>query len=284
MGIEKHSKLNSLQRDLPEGFLASSAWLKKKNYSDQLLKKYRDAGWLESPARGVYRRPGPPLKWQHVVASLQNLLALPVHVGGLTALEIQGYGHFVRMSGVMTIHLYSLVRLPSWLAKLPLQDKFVVHRERLFDEEEPGLADAGINVVRDASAHATPLRAGLRQIVWGEYDRPITYSTAERAMLELLDEVPQRQSVEHAALLMQGLADLSSRRVLALLAVCRSIKAKRLFLALASRHRHHWVAPVAEAVDRGEVELGKGKRSLVSGGKLHPKYLITLPEESDVQG
>ncbi|MDP2238715.1 MAG: type IV toxin-antitoxin system AbiEi family antitoxin domain-containing protein [Burkholderiales bacterium] len=284
MSIAKHSKLNSLQRDLPEGFLASSAWLKKKNYSDQLLKKYRDAGWMESPARGVYRRPGPPLKWQHVVASLQNLLAFPVHVGGLTALEIQGYGHFVRMSGVMTIHLYSLVRLPSWLAKLPLQDKFVVHRERLFDEEEPEFADAGINVARDASAHATPLRAGLRQIVWGEYDRPITYSTAERAMLELLDEVPQRQSVEHAALLMQGLADLSSSQVLALLAVCRSIKAKRLFLALASRHRHHWVAPVVEAADRGEVELGKGKRSLVPGGKLHPKYLITLPEESDVRG
>lgn len=278
------SKLSRLQAELPAGLLATGEWLKARGYYRQLLSHYVSSGWLESPARGVYRRPGEPLKWQQVVVSLQSLLRLPVHVGGLTALEIQGYGHFVRMSGVMAIHLYSLAHLPSWLAKLPIQDGFVVHRERLFDEEEPGFAEADAHVARDAGAHAMPLRTGLTQIVWGEYDRPITYSTAERAMLELLDEVPQRQSIEHAALLMQGLADLSSRRVLGLLKVCRSIKAKRLFLALASRHGHHWVAPVVEAVDRGEVDLGKGKRSLVSGGKLHPKYLITLPEESDVRG
>jgi len=284
MAERNREKLNLLQQLLPEGLLVQAAWLRGHGYPSNLVAHYVKRGWLESPARGVYRRPGPPLKWQHVVASLQNLLAFPVHVGGLTALEIQGYGHFVRMSGVMTVHLYSLVPLPSWLVKLPLQDKFVVHRERLFDDEAPEPADASINVARDASAHATPLRAGLRRIVWGEYDWPITHSTAERAMLELLVEVPQRQSIEHAALLMQGLADLSSRRVLELLAVCRSIKTKRLFLALASRHRHHWVAPVVEAADRGEVALGKGKRSLVPGGKLHPKYLITLPEESDVRG
>ncbi len=278
------SKLSRLQAELPAGLLATGDWLKVRGYYRQLLSHYVSSGWLESPARGVYRRPGPPLKWQQVVASLQNLLRLPVHVGGLTALEIHGYGHFLRLSGVMEIHLYSLVHLPSWLSKLPLRDRFVVHRERLFNEEAPEPAEAGTPVAREAGAQAVPLRAGLRQIVWGEYDQPITYSTAERAMLELLDEVPQRESIEHAALLMQGLSDLSSRRVLELLAVCRSVKAKRLFLALASRHSHHWLAPVVEAVDRGEVELGKGKRSLVPGGSLHPKYLITMPEESDVRG
>jgi hypothetical protein len=61
------------------------------------------------------------------------------------------------------------------------------------------------------------------------------------------------------------------------------VKVKRLFLAFAARHAHQWVARVVEAADRGDVNLGKGKRSLVPGGKLHPKYLITLPEPSPVR-
>ncbi len=91
------SKLSRLQSELPAGLLATPDWLKARGYYRQLLSHYVGSGWLESPARGVYRRPGSPLKWQQVVASLQNLLKLPVHVGGLTALEVQGYGHFVRM-------------------------------------------------------------------------------------------------------------------------------------------------------------------------------------------
>src|SRR3990172_2197604 len=111
------SKLSRLQDALRPGLLATAAWLGKRGYYRQLLDHYVSAGWLESPAHGVYRRPGSPLKWQHVVGSLQNLLELPVHVGGLTALEMQGYGHFARMSGIMTVHLYTLATLPSWVTK-----------------------------------------------------------------------------------------------------------------------------------------------------------------------
>ena len=259
MGIEKTSKLNSIQRDLPEGLLATSSWLKKKGYSDQLLKKYKENRWLESPVRGVYRRPGPPLKWQHVVASLSKVLEAPPHVGGMSALELRGYAHFLK-SGPAEIHLYSREKLPGWLSKLPLEERFIEHRDTLF----PNALDA--------------LSQTLVAEPWGPWDWNIVYSTAERAILEVLDEVPQRESVEHASSLMEGLADLSSRRVLDLLRTCRSKKVKRLFLALASRHRHQWVPRVVEAAERGEVDIGKGKRVLTRGGKLDPKYLITLPD------
>ncbi len=285
MSLENRSKLNNLQRDLPEGMLASSFSLNKKSYSNQLLKKYRESGWLESPARGVYRRPGPPLKWQQVVASLCRLLDSTPHVGGLSALELRGYAHFLKPQGPGEIHLYSDTKLPGWVAKLPLRERLVAHRNRLFvpshaEVETIARENAAVYLVHTASVPDD----SLTHEVWGPWDWHLPYSTPERAMLELLAEVPQRESVEHAALLMQGLADLSSRRVLALLAACNSVKVKRLFLALASRHRHQWVARVVEAADRGEVDIGKGKRSLAPGGKLHPKYLITLPEESDVRG
>lgn len=267
---------------MPEGLLATAAWLRGKGYSDQLLKKYREAGWLVSPAHGVYRRPGPPLKWQHVVYSLGQMLDRPPHVGGLSALELRGYAHFLKPHGPSRIHLYCDAPLPGWVAKLKLQERFVEHRNRLFTQRLQVAAVLGQD--RTGETRTTDaLHGGLTSEPWGPWDWEVVYSTPEQAILEFLDEVPGNQSVEHADKLLAGLADLSSRRLLKLLSACRSVKVKRLFLALASRHSHTWVKSVVEAADRGEVDIGKGKRSLVPGGKLHPKYLITLPAESSVQ-
>ncbi len=263
LSVDEHfkSKLNDLQTSLAEGVLVSTSWLEARGYSRSLLAGYVKRGWLESPAHGVYRRPGPPLKWQHVVYSLGQMLSRPPHVGGLSALELRGYAHFLKPRGPGAIHLYCEKRLPGWVTKLQVREKFVEHRDYLF--------------ANDGDLVAEP---------WGPWDWELLYSTPEQAILEFLDEVPKRQSVEHADALVAGLSDLSSRRVLKLLSVCRSVKVKRLFLALASRHGHTWAKAVIEAADRGEVDWGKGKRSLVRGGKLHPKYLITLPETSDVRG
>jgi len=50
-----------------------------------------------------------------------------------------------------------------------------------------------------------------------------------------------------------------------------------LFLALAERHQHAWLPHVS----LDGVNLGQGKRVLVSGGYLHPIYHITLPRDLD---
>lgn len=278
-GNTNQSKLSRLQSELPAGLLATPDWLKARGYYRQLLSHYVGSGWLESPARGVYRRPGSPLKWQQVVASLQNLLKLPVHVGGLTALEVQGYGHFVRMSGQMTVHLYATVRLPAWVQRLPLKDTFVVHRDSLFGRDGRGSTSGALDVLNDSLRETDVWRTGLgmKQIEWGEHDQPLTYSTAERAILEFLDEVPQRESVGHANLVMQGLRTLSPQRLKLLLTGCRSVKVKRLFFALAEHNQQPWL----RHLESGDFDLGKGKRVIVRGGKLHPKYLITLPERID---
>jgi Transcriptional regulator, AbiEi antitoxin, Type IV TA system/Transcriptional regulator, AbiEi antitoxin N-terminal domain len=260
-------KLNRLQALLPGDLLATTAWLGKHGYPTNLLTHYAKRGWLESPARGVYRKPGPPLKWQHAVLSLTRMLEGSVHVGGLTALELRGYAHFLKPRGLRQVELYLDAKAPGWLTKLPFAERFVVHRNTLFAfpptrQESKGVA-------------AEP---------WGGWDDPLPVALPERAMLEFLDEVPARQSLEHAALLMQGLHDLNSRRVLQLLGACRSFKVKRLFLALTARQQFQWVKPVLQAADRGEVSLGRGKRSLAKGGKFDSKYRITVPDDPDVRG
>lgn len=99
-------------------------------------------------------------------------------------------------------------------------------------------------------------------------------SSPERAILELLDEVPKRETFHQADVLIEGLSNLSPRRLQPLLTACRSVKVKRLFLWFAERHRHAWL----NKLDRNRIDLGKGNRMLVRGGKLDPKFKITVPE------
>ena len=95
MAKQKKGKLNYLAHHLPEGLLVDAAWLGKKGYSTSLRSQYVAGGWLKQPARQVYWRPRGPLRWQEAVVSLQTLLGYPLTVGGRTALELQGYAHYL---------------------------------------------------------------------------------------------------------------------------------------------------------------------------------------------
>jgi hypothetical protein len=280
VGIQKQTKLNWLQRFLPEGLVADATWLEKHGYSRALRNKYVARGWLDQVARGVYRRPAPTLqgkarserlRWQPVVISLQTLLGCPYTVGGRTALEMQGFAHYLS-AGHREIHLYGTRKPPGWIFKLKLDDRFVFHNaDRLFKSERTRLKGRSENGLFERSYIQQP---------WGQWEWPLTMSSPERAILELLNEVPQRETFHQANVLMEGLRNLSPRRLQTLLNVCHSIKVKRLFLWFAERHQHPWL----KKLDRKHIDLGKGKRMLVRGGKLDPKFKITVPGSIDAGG
>lgn len=279
MSEQKTSKLNQLEQELPEGLLVDAAWLEKRGYYGSLRKKYVQQGWLEQPTHRVYCRPRGVLRWEQVVISLQTLLEVPLVVGGRTALEHQGYAHFLAQEQ-MEVHLYGNVRPPSWLYKLPLKAKFRFHKgDRLFrnDPITRGLTSLSWNIEKGEGVGNDPLQAGLTIRPWGQWDWPLTLSTPERATFELLDELPNHESFYLADKLMEGLASLSPRRLQKLLEDCKSVKVKRLFMFFADRHAHAWL----KRIDRDRIDLGKGKRMLVRGGKLDPTYQITVPEDLD---
>src|SRR5712671_2941253 len=95
MTKQKKGKLNWLEHHLSEGLVVDASWLTRHGYSTSLRSQYVSAGWVEQPARGVYRRTRGSLTWQQVVISLQALLEYPLVVGGRTALELQGYAHYL---------------------------------------------------------------------------------------------------------------------------------------------------------------------------------------------
>lgn len=278
MGSQNQGKLNWLQRNLPEGLVADAGWFERHGVSRQLRRKYVLNGWLLSLARGVYARPVPTgsnkkLPWQQLVVSLGSLLELPVAIGARTALELQGFSHYLAASGPREVHLYANRTLPGWVSQVPVSTPLVVHNaKRLFKT----VGDIPPSVHAD-SAVDVMTRAGLTQQSWGSTNWKFTLSAPERAVLELLDEVPNRETFHQADMLMEGLRNLSPKRLQALLADCKSVKVKRLFFWFAERHNHAWL----EKLDRAGIDLGKGKRMLVRGGKLDPKYNITVPENLD---
>lgn len=278
MSEESTGKLNQLQHLLPEGLIVDSAWLKERGYSPQLLRKYVLSGWLERPFHGVYRKPGGKLLWQHVVISLQSLLLKPLVVGGRTALSLHGFSHYLRQEE-REVHLYGPDNPPSWLNKLTLPVRFLHHNSATLFANEPihfGLTSLEWNL-KDNSAHsADNLHGGsFRVMPWGPWEWPLTLSTPERAILEMLDGLPAHESFDETDKLFEGLNTLSPRRLQKLLSDCKSIKVKRLFFFFADRHNHPW----RKHLHKESFDLGAGKRLLVHGGRLDPTYLITVPEE-----
>ncbi|TYC64488.1 hypothetical protein FMN50_00490 [Rhodobacterales bacterium] len=275
------SLLNRLEKDLPEGLVVDAAWLEERGIASNLRAYYVKSGWLEQPVRSVYRRPRGSLSWQQVVISLQTLLLrTPLVVGGRTALELQGFAHYLSHE-TKSVHLYGPKKPPAWLKKLNLPQRFVYHNSATLFRNDPitfGLSSLAWNIADGSGRDLTRLQGGsLSTITWGQWDWPLTLSQPERAYLEMLDELPKHESFHQADMIMQSAANFSPRRLQKLLVDCDSVKVKRLFFFFADRHRHAWL----KRLDKEAIDLGKGKRMLVSGGKLDPVYLITVPEDLD---
>lgn len=277
MTVQKLNKLNQLERDLPEGLIVTAAWLEKRGYSRSLRSHYVASRWLEQPARGVFRRPRGSLRWEHVVISLQNLLEFPASIGGRTALDLQGYAHYLTQD-LQEIHLHGDGKLPSWVAKLPLKERINFHhRARLLPGDKYNISPLPTLTEAVNEKDGITLPNALRMTRWGQWSWPLVQSSPERAILEMLDDLPDRLTFHLADVTMEGLVNISPRRMQTLLEDTKSIKVKRLFFFFADRHQHRWL----DRIDRQSINLGSGKRMLIKGGRYEPNYQITVPKDLD---
>ena len=274
--MQKGTKLNQLERLLPEGLLVDAAWLEKQGYSRALRHQYVSSGWLVQPVRGIYHRQRAIGSWEQIVISLQALMHYPVSVGGRTALESQGYAHYLPASpNVRPIHLYADKKLPGWLSKVSGSFRFVPHnRSRFLPPTQHDLKALTLDHLL-SDKELVSLSNGIIIMPWGHWHWPLVISSPERAILELMDELPRDESFHQVDMIMESLVNLRPRRLQALLEDAQSVKVKRLFFFFADRHQHKWL----RHLDREKVSLGSGKRVIVRGGKLDPQYSITVPKE-----
>lgn len=242
-----------LEQCLPEGQLVNRAWLKARGFGRPHVDYFLRAGKLEAIFRGVYRRPGPPLKWEHVVYSL-NEVGYPVRVGGRSALELQGLAHHLPLGQMQRIDLYGPGKMPGWVVRFQGSFQFEIHKQRLF------------NPLPVAAVHSRP---------FGAWDWPIPHSTPELAMLELLAGVKETADFSVADKIFESVVNLRPRLLRDLLIACTQVKAKRLFLWFSDRHNHDW----RRLLNNDGIDLGRGKRMIVKGGAYDAAYKITVPRE-----
>ena len=246
----------SLEKTLSEGQLVNRDWLLKRGFNRPRVDYFLRSGKLEPVAHGVYRRPGPPLKWEHIVYSLTEI-GFPVHVGGRSALELQGLAHYLPSGGVRRIDLYGSSRVPKWVTTYPAEFQFVVHTRRLFDQFP---------------------KEAVKPKPFGSWDWPLAYAVPELAMFELLSEVREVVDFTVADKIFEAATNFRPELLQELLRACSQVKAKRLFLWFSDRHAHEW----RKALKIDGINLGKGKRMLVKGGAFDPIYQITIPREMSV--
>ena len=231
------------------------AWLKSQGISGKLANYYVTSGWLYRIGDGAYTLTSDQPEWLGAVFGLQQKAA-SFHPGGRTALELVSLAHFLPLGEQVPVHLFSRTgqRLPEWFKRLPWAGR-----------------------VRQVGTNFLPPGLGLRDHSNGRFT--VRISDPERAVLEFLfEQEVDAASYEHTRLLFEGLGTLRPALLQMLLEKCTSVKVKRLFLHLAELQRHPWV----DEIDQSRITLGRGKRVLVPGGQLDPKFLITVPAAAAV--
>ncbi len=243
--------LKTLFKILQPGCVVTADWLESHGISRNLLKYYLKSGWLESVGRSAYKKPGDKVEWQGALNSIQNQTQIKVHVGGLSALSLQGYSHYYRLSNE-SLHLFTPLqtKLPKWFISynwgMELQ-----HHLSSFLPPEKGLKEQNVNQVS------------------------INISSPERAIMECLFLAPQKMDLVECYYLFEGLVNLKPKLINELLAKCKSVKVKRLFLYMAEKSGHQWF----QFLKTNQIDIGKGNRMFAKNGVHVSKYLISIPKE-----
>ncbi|MGV8963360.1 MAG: type IV toxin-antitoxin system AbiEi family antitoxin domain-containing protein [Candidatus Saccharimonadaceae bacterium] len=249
-------------RLVPEGSMVTRGWLKSHELSTHAIDNLLKSQQLEIVKNGVYKREGTKVEWGDIVYFLQSHYGTDLTIGGISALELQKLSHYLSMSNRRVTHLYGMDALPSWVNSVT--DDTVFQKHSLGDLLGKHFAKESL----------VQLNQFTKIFNWKVTKEGLRISTPERAILEVLNEVPEKISFEHADELMQGLSTLSPRALQKLLELCNNVKVRRLFFWYAERQNHSWLPKI----NRNNIDLGAGNRVIVKGGRLNKKYKITVPE------
>lgn len=245
------SKINQLLQQWPSGTVATLRWLNSRGVDRRLADKYVQSGWLERLGHGAYKRAGSTVDWVGAVYALQTQLTLNVHPGGITAIELRGYTHYLAF-GAREVVLFGNTgtKLPAWFEAHAWSRPVKLVTTGIFAGTEKTTSSLSIDTV------------------------DLEVATLEQAAFEMMYLVPKRQSYEEAFQAMESLTSLRPKAVQQLLECCTSVKTKRLFMHAAERAKHSWL----KHIDLSKVDFGSGRRTIHAGGRLDKKYDLVVAD------
>jgi hypothetical protein len=246
------TKINKLTQMLPRGQVLLASWLVTRGYSFELQQRYRKSGWLKSIGKNAMLKSEDPFMLAGALSALQNMENRNIHIGGRSALELQGFAHYLQINSYeTTLFENDKSNLPFWFYNNDWNVKTTLFRMSLFENEMLGIKD------------------------FKDGELTIKISNADRAIMECLALCPTRFPLSEAFELMEGLNALRPAKVQELLENCKSVKVKRLFLYFSEKAGHGWF----KYLDTAKINLGVGNRSLTESGVLVSKYKLVLPKE-----
>jgi len=248
------TKINQLLAQCATGVPMTSSWLATQNVSPQLVQRYKLNKWLQPLGRGAWIRAGTKLTLIGALYAIQQQLEINAYPAARSALEYQGRSHYIPRgeNPILQLSLEAGQKLPAWFTNQSFASNLIIiNSSLLFDPVYTSLSD------------------------WQSGELMINLSSPERAMLEYCYLLPKNADFEEARQLMEGLTTLRPQLLQSTLQACKSVKAKRLFLALASSVAHSWY----DELNTETIDLGSGNRSVITNGYLHPEFKITIPKE-----
>lgn len=250
MSIDERNKLNQLLQKNNTGGLYFSAWLKENGYSDQLIKSYRDSGWLKALSRGVMYRTGDKLRTFAVLESWNMQLGKHYHIAAHSALELAGFNHYVPMGKpVLMVGYPKQEPIPDWMKTSDFDNSFKFFTTEIFSKPQLKLFNTDYLHVKA--------------------------SVPEQAFLECLLLAPKQYSYMDLYYIMEQLTTFRPDVVQELLEGTDNLKVKRMFLFMAEKAGHHWFG----LIKPDKIQLGSAKHKLVENGMYVSKYKITVPKE-----
>jgi len=267
MSISQTQSAKNLINEIPLGFIVDSAWFTLRGIATKSIHHYVQQGWIERVVRGVYRRPLPArgngnnrdLPWQTVLLSLQHLMGYNVHLGAHGALDINGSSKYAEFGDSQHVHFYG--HAPSWIRHLHANRKIIIHNATMFNNSPLGIIEhAEIYYSHD----------------WAEetWQWAFNVSRPERAILELIDMLPNKTTFEYVKHFFNWLDWIKPDLMMDLLKICRSAKVKRLFFVYMELFRPEWM----KDLNPHQIDFGKGHRSLVPNGIFDSTYHVSFPK------
>lgn len=249
MSLETTTKINRLLMNSTPGGLMFSDWLLANGYSAQLVKRYRESGWLEMLSPGVTYRKNDKLSALAAVSSFNSQMKRGLRVAAASALELIGFSHYVQIGKPQLVMALDTSTVPNWMRHDVFDMVFVPFYTEIFPEIK------SLEIERNGTT--------------------VLASSPELAFMECLHLVPKRYNYMDLYYIMEQLTALDASSVQTLLETVKSQRIKRMFLYMAEKAGHYWF----ELLDMAKMGLTSSKLQLVPGGVYNAKYQITIPKE-----
>lgn len=249
MGKQISFKLKQILNKIPNNSVFTSKWLNNNNISTSLITKYKKSKWIKAIGTGAYTKLNDKYDIDSAMYALQSQLNLSVHIGGLSALsDKHNVSQNIMFNSKTALYGMKKENLPKWF-KIAFKNKYDVFFTDFL-----------------------PQNLGIEEFDNSSFQTKV--SSMERAMLEILYLVPNVITTQTAYQTMEFLSSLRPVLLQELLEKTKSIKVKRLFFYMAEKINYPWF----EKLNIKKINLGKGIRKIVAGGKFDKKYKIVIDD------